>query len=111
MKVEQLRNGFHEEFAEYMRYVKSLSYGEMPEYAKLKELFRGLANKARVQYHNVFDWTEQVYIQQAVQARPGIIPVRASLDLCPPGLGGEFSMRDVCAARAEHFTEVVHRRI
>ena len=46
-----------------------------------------------------------------IPVRLGIVLERASLDLCPPDLGGKVSMPDVCAAKAEYLTEVVHGEI
>lgn len=65
LTVEELCAGLPSEFADYMRYAKTLSYGAMPDYAMLRRVFRELASKEEIEYDNVFDWTVRLYLQQS----------------------------------------------
>lgn len=64
LKIEELCTGLPSEFADYMKYVESLSHGEMPDYEMLKRIFRGLASKELIHYDNVFDWTVRLYLSR-----------------------------------------------
>ena len=64
LSTSALCAGLPQEFAEYMRYVKSLKQGEKPDYAMLRKMFRGLAQRHGIEYDNVFDWTLRVYLQE-----------------------------------------------
>ena len=64
LSAEALCEGLPEEFAEYMRDVKSLKQGGRPDYARLRELFRGVAQRQGIKYYNVFDWTVRMCRQQ-----------------------------------------------
>ncbi|KAF2211406.1 hypothetical protein CERZMDRAFT_43817 [Cercospora zeae-maydis SCOH1-5] len=65
LKAEQLCKGLPKEFADYMRYVKCLSHGEMPDYSKLRDLFRNLAKKENLGYDAVFDWTILLFLERS----------------------------------------------
>lgn len=56
--------GLPSEFTEYMLYVKSLEFGQPPEYKKLRLLFQGLAERNDIQYDNIFDWTEELFLRE-----------------------------------------------
>jgi hypothetical protein len=55
--------GLPPEFAEYMRYVKSLKFRQNPDYEMLRSLFCRIARREGFQYDKVFDWTERLYLQ------------------------------------------------
>ena len=71
MSVEALCLGLPQEFAQYMRYVKSLKQGGRPDYAMLRKLFRGVAQRHGMEYENVFDWTQRMYLQDEQNKRAG----------------------------------------
>ncbi len=48
-----------DEFATYIDYTRSLSFGDKPDYAYLHGLFRRLFVREGFKYDNVFDWTEK----------------------------------------------------
>lgn len=62
--VEDLCSGLPPEFAEYMTTVKSLGLGSRPPYKRLRKLFRDVAGREGIDYDNVFDWTERLYLSQ-----------------------------------------------
>ena len=64
LSAEALCHGLPTEFAEYMRYVKSLKQGGGPDYAKLRKMFRGVARRHGMEYDNIFDWTLRMYLQE-----------------------------------------------
>lgn len=55
--IEELCNGLPEEFASYLRYVRSLCFGEKPDYGHLRKAFGNLFVRERFERDNVFDWT------------------------------------------------------
>lgn len=61
--MEELCGQLPEEIVEYMRYVRQLQHGEMPQYTQLRQLFRRLARKEGHEYDNVFDWTVLWHLQ------------------------------------------------
>ena len=68
VSAEALCEGLPPEFAEYMRYVKSLKQGQRPDYGWLREFFRGVARKQGMKYDNVFDWTARIFWQEGIGA-------------------------------------------
>ncbi len=40
-----------------LRYARTLSFDDLPDYEGLRELFHGLAKRVGVEYDGVFDWT------------------------------------------------------
>ena len=62
--VEALCVGLPQEFAKYMRYVKSLKRGGRPDCAMLQEMFRGVAQRHGIEYDNIFGWTLRMYLQE-----------------------------------------------
>lgn len=66
LKLNQLCRGLPIEFAEYMRYVTLLCHKEIPDYSELMERFRALANRKRIEYDNIFDWTERAYLEHCL---------------------------------------------
>ena len=69
LSVEALCEGLPQEFAQYMRYVKSLKHGGRPDYAMLRNLFRRVAQGHGIEYDNVFDWTLRMYLQEEQKQR------------------------------------------
>ena len=69
LSVEALCEGLPQEFAQYMKYVKSLKHGARPDYALLRNLFHGVAQKYGIEYDNVFDWTLRMYLQEEQNKR------------------------------------------
>jgi serine/threonine protein kinase len=57
---ESLCAGFPGELAVFLRYVKSLRFEEAPDYAYLKQLFRGLYKRLGYPYDGKFDWSDGV---------------------------------------------------
>ena len=71
LSASALCAGLPQEFAEYTRYVKALMQGERPDYAMLRKLFRGVAQRHGMEYDNVFDWTLRMYLQEEQSKRAG----------------------------------------
>ncbi|KAF5350932.1 hypothetical protein D9758_010474 [Tetrapyrgos nigripes] len=60
LKVEaedSLCRGLAEEFGVFYKYARSLSFTDLPDYEGLRALFRGLADRAGIEYDGNFDWT------------------------------------------------------
>jgi hypothetical protein len=64
LNARELFDGFPAEFAEYLDTVKSLEYQATPDYARMEQAFRKLAEKKGIEYDNVYDWTIILYLQQ-----------------------------------------------
>lgn len=56
VSVEELGRGFPNEFVQYLNYVRSLRFEEMPNYAYLRSIFRDLFIRGGFQYDYIFDW-------------------------------------------------------
>lgn len=54
---EELCSGLPDEFARYFDHVRSLRFGDKPDYRYLSRMFRNLFKRKRFEYDNVFDWT------------------------------------------------------
>ena len=63
IRIEDLCEGLPEEFAEYMRNVRQLEHGDLPDYARLRELFRRRAEREGWDDDEVFDWTVLLFLQ------------------------------------------------
>jgi casein kinase I family protein HRR25 len=48
--------GLPPEFDALFRYARALEFGDAPDYAGLRALFRGLAERKRIQLDGRFDW-------------------------------------------------------
>ena len=57
MNPEELCVGLPDEFVKYFRHVRSLQFGDKPDYQYLRKLFRTLFVAKGFEYDNVFDWT------------------------------------------------------
>lgn len=60
--LEQLCEGLPEEFAIYMRYVRSLSFEDTPDYSDLRCLFKGLFIARGFRDDHYYDWTRQMEV-------------------------------------------------
>lgn len=49
--------GLPEEFDTLYKYARALGFDDTPDYEGLRALFRGLAQKKRIEYDWKFDWT------------------------------------------------------
>lgn len=76
--------GLPPEFDVLFRYARGLEFDDLPDYAGLRALFRGLAEREGIKYDWVFDWT---------------VPPPLSHSGPVPGAKGRFC--EACAARAE----------
>ncbi|KAG5652562.1 hypothetical protein H0H81_004571 [Sphagnurus paluster] len=52
-----LTAGLPPEFDVLFRYARALQFDDLPDYAGLRRLFRGLAERVGVEYDGVFDWS------------------------------------------------------
>lgn len=55
--VEVLCEGYPEEFATYLRYVRRLDFFETPDYDYLRKLFNELFDHEKYEADMIFDWT------------------------------------------------------
>jgi hypothetical protein len=75
--------GYPEEFATYLNYVRALRFDDKPDYAYLRKLFRDIYAREGYEYDHVYDWTVLKKSQQASamsSSAPGPYNERAS---CP----------------------------
>lgn len=78
-----LWQGYPEEFATYLNYVRALRFDDKPDYAYLRKLFRDIYAREGYEYDHVYDWTVLKKSQQASamsSSAPGPYNERAS---CP----------------------------
>lgn len=54
---ELLTLGLPPEFDVLYRYARSLEFDDLPDYAGLRNLFRGLADRMAMEYDGVYDWS------------------------------------------------------
>lgn len=57
--IEVLCEGFPEEFASYMRYVRDIDFYEKPNYEYLRKLFTDLYERRSYKYDDIYDWTNK----------------------------------------------------
>jgi casein kinase 1 gamma len=62
--IEVLCEGFPEEFATYLRYVRRLDFFETPDYDYLRKLFSDLFDHEKYEHDLIFDWTAKQQAQQ-----------------------------------------------
>jgi len=55
--MQELCEGLPEEFQMYFEHIRSLEFGEIPDYAHLRKLFLSLFYRSGYEYDYVFDWT------------------------------------------------------
>jgi casein kinase I family protein HRR25 len=49
--------GLPVEFEIFFNYARGLEFEDLPDYAGLRDLFKGLAKKKNIEYDEVYDWT------------------------------------------------------
>ena len=49
--------GLPAEFDVFYKYTRGLEFDDLPDYAGVRALFRGLAKKKKIEYDGMFDWT------------------------------------------------------
>lgn len=64
--VENLCSGFPgifflfvEEFSTYLNYTRNIKFDDRPDYNFLKRLLKGIAEREKFEFDNVFDWTNK----------------------------------------------------
>ena len=60
-----LSQGYPEEFATYLNYVRALRFDDKPDYGYLRKLFRDIYAREGYEYDHVYDWTVLRKSQQA----------------------------------------------
>lgn len=55
--IDVLCEGYPEEFATYLKYVRRLDFFETPDYDYLRKLFKELFEHEKFLHDNVYDWT------------------------------------------------------
>ncbi|KAM0424960.1 hypothetical protein ACHAPT_009761 [Fusarium lateritium] len=78
LPLEELCQGLPEEFAAYIKYARSLAFGDKPDYAHLRRRFRRLFKSKGFEYDNVYDWTEKRFYELRDQAATGVQEPEAS---------------------------------
>lgn len=61
MSGKELCKDLPDEFAQYIDYTRSLSYGEKPDYARLRRNLRDVFSREGFDYDKVFDWTARLF--------------------------------------------------
>ena len=69
LSSDQLCSGLPRELVEYMDCVRSLGSRQRPPYRRLRAFFQELARREKIEYDNVYDWTERMYLQQGIVMR------------------------------------------
>lgn len=59
LSAQDLCEDLPSEFATYMKYSRSLSFDEPPDYRYLRELFRDLFSRKEFSYDDVYDWSQE----------------------------------------------------
>lgn len=54
--VEELCEGFPEEFAQYCSYVRGLKFEDRPDYNYLRSLFKNLFKRLHFEFDYQYDW-------------------------------------------------------
>ena len=62
--ASKLCSGLPKEFTTMLNYVRAAGPANPPDYDMLREMFRNLAKKERIEYDHVYDWTIRMYFQQ-----------------------------------------------
>ncbi|KAI1301381.1 Casein kinase I isoform gamma-3 [Halotydeus destructor] len=62
--IEVLCEGYPEEFATYLRYVRRLDFFETPDYDYLRKLFSDLFDHEKYEHDSIYDWTARQQAQQ-----------------------------------------------
>ncbi|ESK86328.1 casein kinase i [Moniliophthora roreri MCA 2997] len=103
LKVEKddtLCKGLPEEFSVFYKYTRHLSFTDLPDYDGLRALFRGLAERANIEYDGVFDWSVPPPPSDS-SSHPGHRHMRRSNSESPgTALGGGGRFCEACNKRA-----------
>ena len=65
--IEILCEGYPEEFATYLRYVRRLDFFEQPDYEYLRNLFVKLFDREGHKNDGIYDWTEKQQQQVRIE--------------------------------------------
>ncbi|KAF7800063.1 hypothetical protein EIP86_011306 [Pleurotus ostreatoroseus] len=68
--TDELCRGLPIEFGLFLNYTRALRFGDKPDYAYVRNLFRGVFARSRYQYDYVFDWTYQEPLPQDEHQEP-----------------------------------------
>lgn len=86
--IELLCEGYPEEFATYLRYVRRLDFFETPDYEYLRNLFIKLFEREGHKNDGIYDWTEkqqqQVGLIHAVETHAALTPTIQQMQLIDP---------------------------
>lgn len=74
ISLDELCSDTPEEIRKYVEHVRSLNYGDQPDYSRLRRMFRDLFVRRGFKYDSVFDWTVLKYKE----------PLRAQLQKIQP---------------------------
>ena len=64
--IEVLCEGYPEEFATYLRYVRRLDFFETPDYDYLRKLFNELFDHEKYPHDNIYDWTAKQQVSSTL---------------------------------------------
>ncbi|KAL7915963.1 casein kinase 1 [Trichoderma velutinum] len=73
-------------FARHLKYVRSLTYNDKPDYAKLRAMYRRLMKRLGYQYDGIFDWDLLENGSSDSISQDKELPVEPKLALVPGGL-------------------------
>jgi casein kinase I family protein HRR25 len=76
------------------QYARGLAFDDLPDYAGLRSLFRGLADRAGIEYDGVFDWILPTKGKMGPRRRASDGGVAASVHV-----GGGKRFCEACNAR------------
>lgn len=68
LPVKTICEGLPEEFVTYINYTRSLQFGDKPDYAYLRQLFRNLFRHEGFKNDNIYDWTVRRFHELKSQA-------------------------------------------
>merc|ERR1712000_50391 len=61
LPMEKLCEGLPSEFAEYIKYTRSLGFGDKPSYTYVRQLFRRRFALEGLKYDNIYEWTAKLF--------------------------------------------------
>lgn len=70
--IEVLCEGYPEEFATYLRYVRKLDFFETPDYEYMRNLFIKLFEREGHKNDGIYDWTEKQQQQACSELSPSL---------------------------------------
>ncbi|MDR3736750.1 MAG: hypothetical protein P4L10_14600 [Acidobacteriaceae bacterium] len=80
--IAALCKGFPTEFETYLNYCRQLQFGEKPDYAYLKKLFKDLFVRQGYEYDYIYDWCLQ---RSAHKRAPVVLPLPDKMQTHQPG--------------------------